>query len=369
MARSWSAALLVLLLGVAAGRAASQTPLDPGPENNARERRMQQMQKAKAERRAARSGAERLAPTLGVKPDASDASSEKSNSIYSQAYKTRNFRMTRMLLQKVFEANPTDPDAHARLGLSLARAGHYQEAQESLTLGQAGDIFGDECLGGFADALRYNGALDQAIDLRKQRILAAAGESGETAAWESLSEDYRWAGDFEASEEAAWMALSIQPGSPQALLSLASHYMDAGDLDEAEFYLWLSNRYGDAGLIERVERARYLMLRGYLEEAAAVLDAVKGRFRLQANVATLRAEIFRREGTPEDGEAMIDGRRMAGAEFPYYLAERAALAVALGELDEAQSWLDLGLALYPVEPDVQRAAGLLEQARRLAKRD
>jgi len=264
-------------------------------------------------------------------------------------------------LRRELANNPDDPDLHAQYAIASARVGRFADAYAAFALSLGSTVYEAKGLGMHADTLRATGHLDEAIELRQEAIAASTNEMQRFGLLFDLVDDYRYAGDLGSAQDTADELLSIAPGIDEVYSIAADVALDAGDLDDAAFDLWLADLDGSRTARTRSARARLQIAYGDLE--AAYGEVAYGRMKNRNHMPwAIQAEILRRQGMPDQGVILLESARLPDKDRPEMMAALLACLSSAGELAEARDLRDEATALYPKDPDVIAAAKVYDLA-------
>ena len=257
-------------------------------------------------------------------------------------------RLARQIAEKQLQKAPDQVKAHTMMGISQARLGLYSDALASfeLSLGDESNIhryeFHADCLralgrGGEAAALRSLLLYDPRIPLSAQVRIRSG-----------VIDDHRSVGSFDLAFDAATELLSKHPNATLAYLMLAELWMDMGEFEEAEFYLWRASwkEYPLRGL--QVE-ARWMLLQGYDE--AALIQFRRAFQSVNSNSGlAYYAEALRRVEGAEAARQLLERGKFIQNESPAVLQVRLSVYEELGLEAELSSLLERVQSLYPEHP-------------------
>ncbi len=270
-----------------------------------------------------------------------------------RALRIGQWRTAAESLRESLEHTPDDPELLARLGLAYYQLGLYSDAEAAFRDAAGSTYYEAQGIGAHASTLRELGHFDEAAPLRQAQLLAADNDSNITTALLGATEDALAAGDPGLALSWAEQALAFRPSSPNAHAWLADAYHRAGDLESAEYHLWLSELDG-----YRSNRAREVRVRIALDEGAViealelVSDSRQGR-RRNASLAVLHARVYRELGWYADAQEVFGRQFVNFGERRDYLVERGQLALAVGETTEGCAMLNRADSLYPHHPQAR----------------
>lgn len=321
---------------------------------------------SKAARGAGASGLRRRAPPGAGRKQVTGAGEEKQKLArtampWRAAFAGHQWRNALPGLRVELANNPDDPDLHAQFAIANARIGRFADALPSFELSLGSSVYESRGLAMHADTLRATGHLEEAIALRREAIAASTNEMERFGLVFDLVDDYRYAGDLLDATDAADELLAIAPGIDEVYSLQADVALDAGDLDEAAFDLWLADLDGSRTARTRAARARLQMAYGDLE--AAYAEVSTGRMKNRNHMPwTIQAEILRRQGMAAQGLIVVQAQRLPDKDRPEMMAEQLACLSSLGEIEEAREIRDEAVARYPKDPNVIAAARVFDLA-------
>lgn len=344
MIGTWTRGLLAII-GVCCLTASAAAP--EGPQKSKREAAAERLQKRRVADKAP--GASIAADRPIVPPG------------IEVALRTGQYRNALPKIRKHLDDNPDDADLHALLGYVYARIGMYGDAQTAFGLSLGSTVYEMICVSRHADTLRYTGDPEQAAQLRRERVLTLRDDNDALPLLMGVVEDLRYAGDFEGAEEALYEAMAMSPGSGVVYAMAADLAMDQGDMEEASYNLWLAALYGQEEQRVKVANARLLMLEGDYEEAQEHLNT-RRIVRRYFTPIMMQAEIYRRQGIPDEALAIAESARVSDKTRPEVMAEQLAALASLGDLVEAREVAAQIRATYPRDPNALAALAVLEKA-------
>jgi Flp pilus assembly protein TadD len=191
-----------------------------------------------------------------------------------------------------FRANPKDAEAALQYGKALRAAGQKSQAVAMLEQATIGQPDNKALLAGYGRALADNGNFQQAFDVLSRahtpddpdwRILSVQG-----AVLDQL-------GRYEEARQYYASALKIAPEEPMVLSNLGLSYVLTKDLPKAEETLRRAYVGTNADPRVRLNLALVVGLQGRVAEAESIVKADRPAEEAEANVASLRRLLSRKE--------------------------------------------------------------------------
>ena len=256
------------------------------------------------------------------------------------------------------EENPDDSELFAAMGVGFTRTGYFGDAIGVFAFAEGGDTYEASGLEAYADALRYTGEADKAIELRRERLVHADIQSQrELVVWLSLIDDHIAWGDLYGAEESALQALSLFPRSPVLHAYMAQLYACLGDIDNADFHQWMAERTQPT-LRGLLVEARRCLGEGNLRCAEVAVQKGQKLRNKSVHLKAMQVEVLRQEGRLDEAMALLNQPKWRLHYYPDLRAAEALVKWDYGQHEESMELLENLLDLYPRDGHVQYAAEL-----------
>jgi tetratricopeptide (TPR) repeat protein len=255
--------------------------------------------------------------------------------------------------------HPDDLNMIGLKGTVLSFLGHYAEAMPLLEQAEGTRFYEEIAIRHHADVIRATGDGLAAAALREGRLLnATLTDNHDYQDLLDVIEDYRQAGAHEQAVATAEQVLALFPDRPLTYATIARLQLDAGEVDEAIFTLWLG-RWTDDSLDQRLVVVEAELLRSQGSPHAAVDLMLPLRRKLMRNVEfwVLLAHCQMDVGDLDfANNILMTMKRFADNEKPILQAARARQLVLRGDRDAATALLLDALAEMPGNPELRAAA-------------
>jgi len=166
---------------------------------------------------------------------------------------------------------------------------------------------------------------DPHIQCRRSYLSSEWTPREEIILWMGVLDDVRWQGvDPDGLVE---KALAAHPGSPLLHATVADWYLDRGEMDLAEWHLWIGKQQG-RNLRLLLVTARMLAREGDLDSALSLLHPFR---RKTPRMYAMYAEWTRLNGEPEAAWHLLDRNKWRYQDDPHLLHARYTAAKDAGE--------------------------------------
>lgn len=264
----------------------------------------------------------------------------------------------RAAMPKVRERLQEDPDnvdMHAALAILCVTAGEYSCALSSSRFARGSELFPRDFVLAEAEALRADGQGRAAAVRRKELLWAVDNLSEEARQLALAARDQREVGDLEGAARDLERATAADPDSAAVHLERVLSALQQGELDEADWELWLRRRSGAPWSAEDMEAELRFGIAA--DDRWRLQSAPKPRARDLLGSVTLSATRARALIHTDDLNTAMAAlsrstHRMWGEVLHPELALAAAAVYAAADApDEAEEHLRRVALLAPRHPD------------------
>ncbi|MAA79641.1 MAG: hypothetical protein CL916_10310 [Deltaproteobacteria bacterium] len=255
-------------------------------------------------------------------------------------------QLARENAQAMLDKNPDNLAAHAQIAISLCRLGRYNDALPHFIFAQGTSLYPIRLHEYHADALRYTGKVEQAVDLRSELLMDSKIPVGmHPRILAGMVDDWRYAGKTQKAFDIAFRLMSKHPNAALSYAMMAQLYLDMADPQEAFFYIWRGRRKVQNTRTEEVY-ARYLLETGYpdlAEKHIRLFFENNVRNSLLALYAKVKLEAY----GPKKALALLNRNKFKGNQSPRVLLIRAQSYDVLGKKDAAAELYAFLKQTYP----------------------
>jgi len=254
----------------------------------------------------------------------------------AKAIDARRWYMAMKPLNEALAKNPDDLESRSMLAVLRARMGWFSEAVNEFGLSWGSDYYEREGLGAHADTLRAIGQYEEAAALRLDRLWVIQDEGEEVVSLLGASEDLRLGGDSWGAIDLAERAMALRPRSPVVYAVLAQAYLELGDLDEAAYYLWTSERVGGSAVRGPIAASELAIRQGDPQAAEQAIEEHRRQRISSWQFAVQISEARRLQGNPAEALWMLDLPQWEQQDHrPELIIAELTLHVDLGNKAEA----------------------------------
>jgi uncharacterized protein HemY len=260
-------------------------------------------------------------------------------------------RLARQMAEKQLQQNPDSIQAHTMMGITQSRLGLYSDALASFEM-SIGDDSNIHRLEFHADSLRALGRGDEAAGMRALLLHDSRTPlSAQVRIRSAMIDDYRSIGAYDLAFRTANELLSRHPNAMLSYFMYAELWMDLGDLEEAEFYLWRAT-WKNIPLRGLQSEARWLLLKGFNEAALIQFRRLFQSVNSNTGLAYY-AEALRRVEGPDAARKLLERSKFAQNEAPAVMLVRLAVYDELGLTAERTELVDRMKSIFVEHPAFQ----------------
>ena len=277
--------------------------------------------------------------------------------------KKGRFRQAALLASTGLDADPLDADLHAAKAVASAHFGDYPGAMVHLQDALGSSAVEVLSVVARADIERYLGDPHAGVELRRGLLAIGARPKREISLVSNVFADYAVAGDVEAMWDTAWEAAALAPTSPVGHALLAQAYMAQGDLESAEFHLWMGDQSPDRSLTLQTARIEVYRAAGLPEVAVTESHPHRRTVFRSVEFTAARSLALSEMGDPESALDAVDLQTWSlGGEMwhPDVLGAQAVAYAGLGWHDHAQDVAARLRSTYPDYAPARRAIAAVE---------
>jgi hypothetical protein len=304
--------------------------------------------------KAGKAGARRVGKADGLKLRPPAAATDDEAAL-AALVRRGSLRAAMPKVRERLDQDPDNVDMHAALAILCAGAGELSCALTSSRFAVGSALFPREFVLAEAAALRADGQGAAAAALRKELLWTVDNDPEEARQLALAARDQREVGALDGAARDLDLAEAADPGSAQVHLERVLSALQQGDLDEADWELWLRRRSGAPWTGEDIEAelrfglaaddlirlgsARTPRARDLL--AGVSLSATRARALIRTDELTTAMTLVGRSHHRMWGEVLHTELSLA----------TAAVYAAAGATDEADDILRRTALLAPRHPD------------------
>lgn len=256
-------------------------------------------------------------------------------------------QLARQYAEKNLETDPDSANGHAQYAIALCRLGLYNDALPHFIFGKDSTLYPIRVQEYHADALRYAGEIEKAVQLRQELLMDTSIPSGyHPRIFSGIIDDYRAFGRIDEAFAVAFRLMSKHPNAALSYAMMAELYLDVGDVEEAYFYLWRGESKTDNIRTDQVF-ARYLMDKGFPDAAEQLLHSFF-ESNVRNSLLALYAHTKLRAYGPEKALALLDRNKFKYNKSPDVLWVRMNAYKELGKEEKYQEIRSYLFHTYPI---------------------